>query len=343
MADGEEAAQRGTTPSAQTRVDIWSTDAACARERFEYWRDAVCNAVFGISIEAPPERFSARIAARTSGALRFAKSESTGYDLIRGARDIASGPDHYAIYLQLSGRTVTSVNEQSIAFTAGDMDIYDGRTPFRARHAGRRAIAVLPRAMMDARAPWLRRRQPGKLSPSPFLKLARRHLLQLSAPESRLTDTETGLLTENLCNLMALASGADIKPDRLQPSLQIEAILAFCRQHLHDAEVSPQSVADQFRISVRTVHARFSQIGYTFGRWMRDSRLDACRAALRDENQRASNISEIAYRWGFNDLSHFNKAFRARFDKTPREWRNEIETIGVAPPKPLQAAISEFG
>jgi methylphosphotriester-DNA--protein-cysteine methyltransferase len=26
--------------------------------------------------------------------------------------------------------------------------------------------------------------------------------------------------------------------------------------------------------------------------------------------------------WGFNDLSHFNKAFRARFDMTPREWRN---------------------
>jgi len=47
---------------------------------------------------------------------------------------------------------------------------------------------------------------------------------------------------------------------------------------------------------------------------------------LRDENQRASNISEIAYRWGFNDLSHFNKAFRARFDMTPREWRNGLET-----------------
>ena len=49
---------------------------------------------------------------------------------------------------------------------------------------------------------------------------------------------------------------------------------------------------------------------------------EACRTALRDENQRGFNISDIAYRWGFNDLSHFNKVFRARFDQTPREWRN---------------------
>ena len=46
------------------------------------------------------------------------------------------------------------------------------------------------------------------------------------------------------------------------------------------------------------------------------------RTALRDTRQRDANISEIAYHWGFNDLSHFNKAFRARFNTTPRAWRS---------------------
>ena len=130
-----------------------------------------------------------------------------------------------------------------------------------------------------------------------------------------------GILTENLCNLLALASAKDVAPDRVQPELQIEAILAFCRQNLHDPDLSPQRVADRFGISVRTVHLRFTQIGQTFGRFVLDSRLEACGAALRDQNQRALNISDIAYRWGFNDLSYFNKAFRTRFDTTPREWR----------------------
>ena len=51
------------------------------------------------------------------------------------------------------------------------------------------------------------------------------------------------------------------------------------------------------------------------------NRIDAIAVALRDPSQRNLSISEIAYRWGFSDLSHFNKLFRSRFVQTPREWR----------------------
>jgi AraC-like DNA-binding protein len=256
--------------------------------------------------------------------LRFAVSESTAYEITRKRREIDNGPsDHYSIYLQLSGRTSSEFDEQTFSFTANDMGVYDGRLPFRALHAGRRAIAVVPRDMLELRAPWLRARLPYKFGRSPYLKLARRHLLQLSTAKAPLGEVEASLLTENLCNLIVLASSSEIEPGYLPADLQTEAILAFCRQNLHDPELSPQRVAGRFRMSVRTLHARFSRIGQTFGRWVLENRLEACRAALRDENQRTLNISDIAYRWGFNDLSHFNKSFRARFGTTPREWRNE--------------------
>ena len=323
MADGAEAQQQQSAPALQTRVDIWSTDAVQGRERFAYWRDAVCRAVFGISIEAPPEHFSARIAARSAGPLRFAISDTTGYELVRSARDIDSAPsDHYSIYLQLSGRSLSTLHDQPLCLGPNDVAFYDGTKPIRAVHSGRRAIAVVPRPMIDLRAPWLRRRKPHKLPASPYLNLARRHLLQLSAPDASLSETEAILLTENLCNLVALASASGIETSRLEPDLQIQAILVFCRQNLHDPDLSPQRVADRFRMSVRTLHARFSQIGQTFGRWLLEARLEACGAALRDVHQCNLNISEIAYRMGFNDLSHFNKAFRARFGMTPRDWRN---------------------
>jgi AraC-like DNA-binding protein len=32
-------------------------------------------------------------------------------------------------------------------------------------------------------------------------------------------------------------------------------------------------------------------------------------------------VSEIAYGRGFNDAAHFSRAFRDRFDCSPREWR----------------------
>jgi AraC family transcriptional activator of tynA and feaB len=255
---------------AKAQVDIWSTDAARARERFSYWRDMVCQAVFNISIKAPPETFSASISSRSSGALRFATSECSGYQVVRTRRDIESAPaDHYSIYLQVQGQAVINQGDDTYVFQPNDIGIADGRLPFHAdlSGVGRRAIAVIPRSMLNQRAPWLRSFR--KLSASsPFIDLARRHLLELTAPDSQLSDSETGLLSENLCNLLALASAPKLEPSRLRPSLQIEALLAFCQQHLHDPELSPQFVAARLGISVRTLHLRFKQIGQTFGRWV---------------------------------------------------------------------------
>jgi AraC family transcriptional activator of tynA and feaB len=320
-------AQTRSAPPVKMPVHIWSTDTIPARERFSYWREALCQAVFNISIEAPPKDFSARVVARSAGPLRFATSESSGYHVVRTQRDIDTAPaDHYSIYLQLRGRAIISQGDQALAFDPSDIAISDGRDPFRAdlSIAGKRAFAVIPRDMLNRRAPWLRDKPLHRLAASTrFVNLARHHMMELTADNSTLSEGGMSLLTENLCNLLALASAPEVSPNRLQPELQIEAMLAFCRQNLHDADLSPQRVADHLGISVRTLHLRFSQIGETFGRWLRDSRLDACSLALRDPAQSAANISEIAYRWGFNDLSHFNKAFRERFGRTPGDWRNE--------------------
>jgi AraC-like DNA-binding protein len=325
-----ESANRGLTDHvgiAKAQVDIWSTDTARARERFSYWRESVCRAVFNISIEAPPERFSASIASRSFGPMRFATSECSGYQIVRNRRDIESAPaDHYSVYLQVHGQARISQGDNTFTFRPNDIAITDGRLPFHAdlSGAGRRAIAVIPRKMIIQRAPWLSSFR--KLSAnSPFVDLAGRHLLELTAVGSKLSESATALLSENLCNLLALASAPRLEPTRLRPELQIEALLAFCRQHLHDPELSPRLVAHHLGISVRTLHLRFKQIGQTFGRWVLESRLAACSIALRDHNQHSLNISEIAYRWGFNDLSHFNKVFRARYDQTPREWRNRTD------------------
>ena len=147
-------------------------------------------------------------------------------------------------------------------------------------------------------------------------------MLELTSVKSSLSRAETALLADSLCNLIALAAAEGMPTKRLKPELQMEALLAYCRQHLHDADLTPQRAADHLGISVRTLHSRFRQTGQTFSRWLLDNRLEGCSVALRDPNQRALNISDVAYRWGFNDLSHFNKAFRSRFDLTPGEWRH---------------------
>src|SRR5262249_22606835 len=107
---------------------------------------------------------------------------------------------------------------------------------------------------------------------------------------------------------------------------QRAALLAFVRQNLANPDLSPRLAAAQLGMSVRTLHARFEQVGETFSRRVLDHRLEGCAEALREPRQIVCGISDVAYRWGFNDLSHFNKAFRARFGVTPSRWRDPGRT-----------------
>ena len=136
---------------------------------------------------------------------------------------------------------------------------------------------------------------------------------------------KTTLLTENLCNLLALGSVTDVPLNRMHAELQLEALFVYCRKNLHNPDLSPQSVADHFGLSPRTLYARFKKMEQTFGEWVLKARLDACSKALKDPLQRTRPIADIAYNCGFNDLSYFNKAFRARFEQSPRALRNGLE------------------
>lgn len=307
-------------------MTTWSTDSIDERERFSFWREMVCRNVFNISVKAPPKRFSANITARNYESLRFAICESTAYEIDRTQKDIANEQtDHYLIYLQLRGHTILTQSGMSVAFSCNDIVIADGRRPYHAAlfddgQYRRQAIAVVPRSIIEGRAPWLRRRPLHKFAAtSVYTDLARRHLVQLT--RDTLTDNEVGLLSENLCNLLALLGHDDIPVSRLQPELQLEALLDFCRRNLHNPALTPDIVAAQFGISTRTLHLRFEKMEQTFGRWLLEARLDACSKVLRNPLHAARSISEIAYGCGFNDLSHFNKAFRVRFGVSPSQWR----------------------
>jgi AraC family transcriptional regulator, positive regulator of tynA and feaB len=300
------------------------TDKAPVRERFGLWRDGV-RRFFGVVAEAPSDQdFSGRAFVRSSGPFRFVRFESTSFQVAWPPRD-ADRPavDQYSILLQLGGQTTATRGDDTVAFGAGDIGFCDGRRRrVAARFGGTYAVATMPRDMLERRAPWLRNRPLRKLEPNVRFSENVRHLMmELTRSDVPLSESQAALLVDSFCNLLALASAEDLPPTRMQGELQMEALLAFCRRNLGDAELSPQQAADHLGISVRTLHARFRQTGRSFGRWLLETRLEGCSAALRDANQRTLNISEIAWRWGFNDLSYFNKAFRAQFDMTPGEWR----------------------
>jgi AraC family transcriptional activator of tynA and feaB len=307
----------------------WSTDALDERDRFPVWNEVVCRSIVDVSTESSDSAFSARIVGWNFGSLRFAAFDCSSHEIVRTGRHISRSPDDcYLISLQLAGRSRITQNSTTITLDPHQIAIFDGQKPFHITFPNEvsRIVAVIPRQMIELRTSSLRRQPLRKMtSISPYFDLARRHMMQLAGGIPDLNESVAGLLCENLCNLLVLENFGDAPSDRLEPELMLDAMLAFCRQNLHDAKLSPSFVAAHFGVSVRTLHLRFRTMGQSFGRWLLGTRLDACRTALQLPYNRNSPISDVAYRFGFNDLSHFNKAFRAHYGMPPGDWKERSQ------------------
>src|SRR5689334_16341244 len=115
MVDSATAARQ----TAGTALQVWSTDECRDHDGVGYWREQVRVAtagLFAISAEVELHPFSARAALRRSGSFSFLAAESTApLPVVRSRRDLDNAPfDHFSVYLQLAGRTVSFRGDESI-------------------------------------------------------------------------------------------------------------------------------------------------------------------------------------------------------------------------------------
>lgn len=307
-----------------TAQTVWSTSDAESRLRFSYWRDAVCQTILHVDAERHgSEGFDAHISGFAGGAAKVARFVSKPHRIVRKRQHVLrSGEGGYLVSWQEAGSSKILQGETTLLLAPGEIGIVDVEQPFRVDFPTEvsRSLALVPRRMLEERAPWLRRSLPVKIgSDNVFTQLACGHLAQLCAA-SATSAAAADLLVENVCNLVALAT-APAAYERGTCELPTEAMLAYLRQNLHRPELAPPMAAAHLRISVRTLHLRFQRMDTTFGAWVLAERLAACRRALDNGLLTRQSISEIAFDWGFRELSHFSRVFKAQYGMSPRDYR----------------------
>lgn len=80
-------------------------------------------------------------------------------------------------------------------------------------------------------------------------------------------------------------------------------------------------MAAELRISTRYLHVLLAEAGIAFERHVLERRLGRCHEQLVSPAFAGRTVTDIAFGWGFNDLSHFGRAFRRRYGATPTELR----------------------
>lgn len=120
--------------------------------------------------------------------------------------------------------------------------------------------------------------------------------------------------------LSGCADGIPASPTSLQ-LFHRERIRAYVRENLHDPALDVERIAQAIRLSSRYIYQLFSDEQMSLMKWVWAQRLEACRQDLVAKSLANRPIGEIAYSWGFSDVAHFSRAFKERFDMTPRAYR----------------------
>ena len=102
--------------------------------------------------------------------------------------------------------------------------------------------------------------------------------------------------------------------------MQIDEIKTYIRNNAWDKQLSVASVADAFHLSSNALSKLFSRkANMGVLQYIHKIRIEnACSLLLTDDN---SNIADIALQVGYASTLTFNRAFKARYNMTPSEYR----------------------
>jgi AraC family transcriptional activator of tynA and feaB len=237
-------------------------------------------------------------------------------------------PPMFSVMLQLDGATAAAQCGRECTLTPGDFCVLDGLAPFDLEAAGpssRMAIMQMPRHAVLSRRDGLARRtaqvfdthEPGAV----FL----RNVLTILIEAAPLLEAEQR--TAALASVVQMLSvprlpGGDTLASR--NAERIAATLAFIDAELADPTLTAQRVATAQGLSRRRLDQILATLGTSLSAQIWARRLAQAASDLLDARFSDRTVTQIAFGVGFEDAAHFTRAFKRRYECTPREWRNGL-------------------
>jgi AraC-like DNA-binding protein len=294
-------------------------------------RDFLARELMGVEITPIREEgFYVSVHALTLPDLLIAYGRSDELTCARLGDRLGDGQDDFMLDVMNVPMFLTVEGRWQVEVKAGDGLIYPLDRPWRLDHRRSEVRCMrLPRALLagilpdlDSRPCHVIPRAGGALD----LLLGYAELVMKRAaalPE---------LQAEMSRHLVALATHAFTRhqppaapPESTRRALalaRLDLIKADICRRLGDPALSVGDIAARFRMSPRNLQALFAAGETTFTAYLRDQRLLRAWRLLEDPARRDASIAAIAAEAGFSDLSHFNRAFRARFAASPRAVRD---------------------
>ncbi len=287
---------------------------------------------------AGPESFNAGLERVMIGQMMGARHYANWPHRLRAEPVLSSIPG-MDLYFLRSGNITFFGERGDIPLSAGDMFLLRSDAEFSSYSERFDMVALgLPESVVRDPATQRRWTEGQRISGKSGFAACLGSLLNTATSRHReLSIAEGSVLQMSIVDCILLlgtrdARSAESRTGLSQPQQEkLSHLKALALRSIQLSDLNPCGLAQEAGVSPRTLHRLFNGSGVTFRNWLRDCRLERCWKELTDPGRGYNTIATVAFRWGFNDLRTFNRAFSARYGMTPQVAREAGRTGAPAP------------
>jgi AraC-like DNA-binding protein len=318
---------------------VLTTDAVAPDQRLAYWVDMICTTYVQLECDAKESvDFRGSILSHRLPGLDLSVVTSRAQRVMRTPHVISKASDDYFIVsLQTQGHAVISQDGRDAVMSPGDFAIYDSTRPY-VLHFGDDFEEIVLKLRGDLLRSLVHNTE-GLTATTVSGRTGAGHLLinmisTLRDEVDSLLPASAAAVASGVVNV--LVAGLQSLPACRKAELSSMSAYHVARirqcidDRLHDPALSMESIAAELAMSVGHLHRLFKTEPLSPSQYLWSRRLEACSRELLDSRRAKVSVAEIAFSWGFNDAAHFSRAFRDRFNCSPREWRRQAQVTGTA-------------
>jgi AraC-like DNA-binding protein/mannose-6-phosphate isomerase-like protein (cupin superfamily) len=241
--------------------------------------------------------------------------------------------DAYFGVVLLSGEYLLEQNNREVFLKPGDMTIYDATRPHRIYCPGTfsKLLVSIPRNIMRERLAGVEHCNALHIPGTDGVGSVASRFLQSTAIEAnKMSPVAFDSILNTSLDLLTLALNS-VRPQNYNltrsRSLSLYRIKEYIARNIANPLLDTAKIESGTGLSARYMNELFQDEEISLMRYVWNTRLEICYRRLASPNNVSKQVSEIALEAGFNDFSHFSRAFKKKFGISPREVKHTKSTF----------------